>query len=287
MVSLAIYSLATCGGCESVLLSSKVLIDLLLRHNLEIKYFTMAVDEVKPPSTDISIVLGSLRSSRDIELVKEIRSMSSYVISLGTCSCYGGISGLLNFYDVNEVLKDIFKDIMPSKSLGAPTNLTNEVVPLDHIIKVDYYLPGCPPPLELIDEILTSLISGREFELPTHNVCSECPRNVGERVIRVNLRRRLTSLTDLDPNKCFLEQGILCLGPITRGGCKARCVRAGFWCCGCMGPLPGHRFDEDLIDLIASLMPNITPDYISKVLPDIVKITYKFVPIVKKVLGHG
>ncbi len=276
-LKIGVLNLAYCGGCEVAFLSVEDVVKSLANGDTELRYCTIAVGERNIPEVDAMLVTGTVRSTDDKELLKEAREKSRFIVAYGTCACYGGIPGLLNLDNLKEALKSVFGERIPSVNKGAPTSLLDEARPIDAVVKVDYMVPGCPPPGELTSSLIKALIKEEPLVLPATNVCSKCPRNTGERVIRVEARRRIKSLSELDPNKCFLEQGILCLGPITLGACKATCPAKGIWCSGCMGPLPGRRFDEELIDLVSSVFSNMPPDKLRERIPDILKITYMFV----------
>jgi F420-non-reducing hydrogenase small subunit len=130
---------------------------------------------------------------------------------------------------------------IPEGELTLP-EFYDTVKTLAQVVKVDYYLPGCPPPVKLILEALEAIFEGRLPPLgsvlaPDKALCDECERNT----------ERQKELTDIcrvheliaDPKSCFLDQGIICMGPATRSGCGASCIKANMPCTGCMGPLSG------------------------------------------------
>jgi F420-non-reducing hydrogenase small subunit len=131
---------------------------------------------------------------------------------------------------------------------------------LDQVIEVDYYLPGCPPPGNLIVQAVTALIQGRLPEkgsvlAPDVALCSECPR-VGSKPedTKIAAFHRPHEIV-ADPQTCLLAQGLVCLGPATRSGCGAVCIAANMPCTGCMGPT-GRVIDHGAkaLSAIASLM---------------------------------
>jgi F420-non-reducing hydrogenase small subunit len=68
-------------------------------------------------------------------------------------------------------------------------------------------------------------------------LCDTCPRNEtrsGERITQIYRPHEVVA----DPTKCFLDQGILCMGIATRGGCGHTCINANMPCRGCFGPTP-------------------------------------------------
>ena len=116
---------------------------------------------------------------------------------------------------------------------------------LDDVVDVDYYVPACPPTYDMnmkILKIIQDFVEGKAL-LPLKgtiiaaekSLCDECPRKKEPGKVSIEKIRYITEV-EADPDKCFLEQGILCLGPATRAGCGAPCIEANMPCRGCMGP---------------------------------------------------
>jgi F420-non-reducing hydrogenase small subunit len=107
---------------------------------------------------------------------------------------------------------------------------------------VDYYLPGCPPPPDLIMKAVTAILKGELPEkgavlAPDKAQCDTCPRaeTKPEKLSIAEIKRPWQ--IKIDPEKCFLDQGLICLGPATRSGCGETCIRANMPCRGCFGPV--------------------------------------------------
>jgi F420-non-reducing hydrogenase small subunit len=111
---------------------------------------------------------------------------------------------------------------------------------LDQTVEVDYYLPGCPPPVKLIANAVDAIAKNElppkgSVLAPLKAVCDECPRT------REN--KKITKIYRVhekipEPEKCLLEQGIICMGLATRSGCGAQCLNVDMPCTGCQGPGP-------------------------------------------------
>jgi len=119
------------------------------------------------------------------------------------------------------------------------------LTPVNEVVDVDYYLPGCPP---TSDWILTAVEAIAKGELPPPGsvigldsaLCNECPRErTGNRTFDRYYRPH-EIITD--PEKCLMEQGVICCGPATRAGCGARCMAANMPCRGCYGPPDGIAY---------------------------------------------
>ncbi|MHA2330377.1 MAG: NADH-quinone oxidoreductase subunit B family protein, partial [Candidatus Hodarchaeales archaeon] len=185
------------------------------------------------------------------------------IIALGSCACFGGITGLRNYFGSEETLEYVYKLAITNDSGFVPTKvplLTEYVEVLENIIRVDFRIPGCPPVPEMIKNILIDILEGKEPKIPTKNLCAECDKTHESMLVptkefltfRVNAPYEIDYRDDL----CFLEQGILCIGFATREGCKGRCVNANIPCRGCMGPLEKER-DQGCASIsgLASIFP--------------------------------
>ncbi|MEM3546447.1 MAG: hypothetical protein QXU47_02750 [Candidatus Bathyarchaeia archaeon] len=208
-----------CSGCLTSVIDSSVFRELWNKGY--VAFFPMIKDGGDVDDCDVLLIEGSALKE-DEKLLKKVRAKARRVISIGSCACFGGISS-----NVKEL----------------------ELKPIHSIIKVDLELPGCPPPENLMSMLLYALIGGREFKHKTVNVCSECPfhpcRAKYPIIIREIFPKRKTE-------QCLLEEGILCLGPITRAGCEAKCIVQGGSCYGCMGTLKDNSLTS-LIDFLALL----------------------------------
>ena len=106
---------------------------------------------------------------------------------------------------------------------------------------VEYYLPGCPPQTERLVEVFMAIVTGAELP-PAGSVvgalektqCDECKRTKTENKTIKEFKRPI-DIED-DGETCFLEQGVICMGPATRGGCGVRCIEGNAPCRGCYGP---------------------------------------------------
>ena len=119
---------------------------------------------------------------------------------------------------------------------------------------VDYYLPGCPPPVPLILNAVTAIIEGKLPEkgtvlAPVKALCDDCARNKHVAKRMPDIKR--TWEIKADPEECFLEQGIICMGPATRSGCETRCINGNSPCTGCLGPTP--EVDDQGAKMISAL----------------------------------
>ena len=259
------YWAASCGGCEiAVLDTNEKLLDIVAR--ADILLWPVAMDTKKAdveamPDGHMDVVFfnGSVRNSEQEEWAHLLRKKTKTLVAFGSCAHHGCIPGLANLHSRREVFDTAYHE-EPSLDDSAGTEpktsckveegeLTlpkfyDGVYPLDQVTEVDYYLPGCPPPVPVIIAAVQAIFDGKLPEkgtvlAPTKALCDECPRNKHVAKKMPGIKR--TWEVNADQEKCFLEQGIICMGPATRAGCESRCINGNQPCTGCMGPTPEVR----------------------------------------------
>ncbi len=258
----AFYWCASCGGCEEAVIDLAENI-LKVVEAVDIVFWPVAMDfkkkdvEAMPDkSITVTFINGAVRLSEQEEMVKLLRQKSQLIVAFGSCAHLGGIPGLANFWDRESIFNRVYKTtpsthnpegIVPQekvtidgKELTLP-KFYNTVYRLDQVIDVDYYLPGCAPPPDLVMNAVTAILEGKlppkgSVLSPNKSLCDDCKRNETkpEKLTIKEIKRPHEVI--LDPEKCFLAQGVICLGPVTRTGCGARCIEANMPCRGCFGP---------------------------------------------------
>lgn len=246
---------SSCGGCEESLL------DLgpewvELNRRAEIVYWPIVLDykrdrldRLEDGALLASWINGAIRMDEHEEIVRLLRKKSRIIVAQGACAHLGGVVGLGNLFEAKEILNGRGGESHPgpvpenAKTAAGPSLpvFTSRVKTLDQVIPVDYYIPGCPPTPEWNRQVLTAILEnrlppqGRVFGEPKA-LCHYCPRKESQPLkISGDHFFRLHQKT-WDPDRCFLAEGLLCLGPATRGGCAARCIAANMPCRGCFGP---------------------------------------------------
>jgi F420-non-reducing hydrogenase small subunit len=263
-LSLATTTLQSCMGCHISLLDlDQQILDVLAAADIKC---SPVADVKHPPPVDVALVEGSVANEANVEVLREYREKARILVAFGTCAAFGGVPGMRNLYERTEVLRRAYVetestvDGRPPDGDGIPRLLPN-VQPLSQVVKVDYVIPGCPPLPETIKNVLLALVEGREPDLPRRNLCEECRRQhqamlVPQREFLSESVHAICEVDDIDSQKCFLEQGLLCLGPATREGCHARCLKGNMPCRGCMGPTPkALEQGAKMINAVASVLP--------------------------------
>jgi F420-non-reducing hydrogenase small subunit len=296
-LKLAVYWAAACGGCcVSVLDVHEKLFDVIAAADLvfwpialDIKY--RDVEEMPDNDIDITLFNGAVRNSENEHMANLLRRKSKILVAYGSCSHLGGIPGLANFSNKEDIFRRIYSE---SESTINPTNIRplpeykveegiltlpefyDDVRSLSQVVDVDYSIPGCPPQTERLLEVFTAIVSGAELPpkgsvigAGTKTQCDECTRKKTENK-RIKKFYRPWEVID-DGVTCFMEQGILCMGPATRTGCGFRCINGNAPCRGCYGPPAGVADPgAKMMSAIASLIDEKEPEEISKVLEDVV-----------------
>lgn len=263
-VKVATAWLQGCSGCHISFLDLHAdLIEVL--DLIELKASPI-MDIKTMPEVDIALVEGAVGNSENEEVLKNIRAKAKKLVAFGTCAVFGGIGGLRNLNTSKEVLQEAYVDAVSVVDGIIPDaqeipKILPTVHPLSDIVTVDYIIPGCPPLPSVIKDVLVALVNGEEPHLGERSLCHECGRQQTEMLIpkREFITDSVVALMEcekIDPDRCFLEQGLLCMGPATREGCMARCLKGNVPCRGCMGPAPGAlEQGAKIINALASILP--------------------------------
>jgi F420-non-reducing hydrogenase small subunit len=259
---LALYWAAACGGCDVAILDTNEKI-LDIANLADIVFWPIAVDfkyhhvrDMADKSIDLCLFNGAIRSTEQEEIAKLLRDKSKVMVAFGACACFGGIPALANFTSREEIFRTVYGEapsnsnesgIVPLVQTKVPEGelelpeLFDTVKTLAQVVPVEYYVPGCPPPVDLILKLVDLYATGKlppvgSVIASDKTLCDECQRVKEEKKItRIYRPHEIIP----DPEKCLLEQGIICCGPATRGGCGMRCLEANMPCRGCFGPPPG------------------------------------------------
>lgn len=295
-LKMAVYWGAACGGCcVSVLDVHEALFDVVAAADLvfwpialDTKYAD--VEAMEDNFIDITLYNGAVRNSENEHIAKLLRQKSKILVAYGSCAHLGGIPGLANFTTKEEIFKRVYETsestenpdkIYPQPEFEVPEGklelpvFYNDVRALDQVVDVDYYLPGCPPQTERLVEVFMAIVKGEELP-PKGSVvganmktqCEECERKKTENKL-IKRFYRPWQIED-DGETCFLEQGVICMGPATRGGCGVRCIKGNAPCRGCYGPPPDAPDPgAKMMSAIATMIDANDPDEIQKVVDDI------------------
>ncbi|WP_456387687.1 NADH-quinone oxidoreductase subunit B family protein [Desulfolithobacter sp.] len=268
--------LHSCSGCEIAILNiGEPLVELLGQIDfvhipvlMDHKYYGQMGDrgELEIPEAEVGIVSGGVANEEHLEVLEAMRSQCKTLIALGTCATHGGLPALINSWGMEEGVRNSYATLttdtcqVPAEVVPKPLD---RVYAVDEKVKVDLILPGCPPNPQLIAEVVTALIEGRDPVIPGKSVCDTCP-TIREGKGDVSKVRRFVQNADYDPEKpvdemrCLLEQGLMCMGPVTAAGCARRgapsCISARVPCRGCFGPV--RQDGNQMLDMMNALASN-------------------------------
>lgn len=292
-LNLAIYWSASCGGCDVAILDINEKI-LQVAEIADIVFWPIALDfkrhhveAMEDKSIDVCLFNGAVRTSEQEEMAELLRAKSKAMVAFGSCAHLGGIPGLSNFTNRAETFERAFVEAEscdnPDKTL--PQTMTkvaegelelpefyDTVKALNQVVDVEYYIPGCPPTVPIISQVVDALAAGKLPPVGTvfgsdKALCDECPRTKEEKKI-TKIYRPHEIIPD--PEKCFLEQGMICTGPATRGGCEARCIAANMPCRGCFGPPTGVTDQGGhMLSALASILDVTEDEDIARMIDEI------------------
>jgi len=170
-VKLATAWLGGCSGChmsfldlDEWLLQLAVLADIVYSPLIDAKEY--------PANVDVVLVEGAVANEEHLRMAHTIRQRTKFVVAFGDCAVTGNVTSLRNPLGGAEVvLLRSYVELTDCRP-GIPTAagllpvLLDRVTPLHHVVPVDYYLPGCPPPAAHIRFLLEALAGGSEADLP-------------------------------------------------------------------------------------------------------------------------
>ena len=206
---LAVWKFASCDGCQLSLLDCEDEL-LAVADAVDIAYFPEATRGAVKGHYDLSLVEGSITTRADAERIRDVRTRSRALVTIGACATAGGIQALRNFADVREYMSVVYAHPEFIDTLATST-------PIAEHVHVDFELRGCPISKRQLIEVISSFLAARRPVTPPHSVCVECK---------------------LAGNVCVtVAHGTPCLGPVTQAGCGAICPAYNRGCYGCYGPM--------------------------------------------------
>jgi F420-non-reducing hydrogenase small subunit len=291
------YWAASCGGCDISLLEiGEHLLDLIEAADIlfwpcvaDFKYHDVAA--YPDGHLDACFLNGAIRSSEHEAVARLLRRKSRLLVAYGACAMDGGIPALANLKTSRQIFDTAYhhnpSTINPAGVEPQPVTATPcgdlelprfypQVLRLADVVPVDCQIPGCPPQAPQVWRVLEAVMAG---EVPAsqratrvgcdnRSVCDECTRE--KRKVRIREFKR-PHLHVPEPNWCLLEQGFVCVGPATRGGCGALCPQAGLSCRGCYGA-SGDASDQGtaMLSAIGSIFDATTEERASELADQIV-----------------
>jgi F420-non-reducing hydrogenase small subunit len=303
---LAFYWAASCGGCEITLTELGMrlvdvgdLVDIVLwPAAMDFKYSD--VEALEDGEIDICFFNGGIRTAENAHLARLLRRKSKVLVAFGSCAHEGCIPGLANLYDAESIMERVYVTVPSLDESAGTLPALRSAVPegeielpafeprlrtLAQVVDVDYTMPGCPPVVDQVWNVFQAALSGN---LPpvgsiigadAKTNCDVCPRQKGLSGARISEFKRPHEV-ELDPDVCFLAQGVICYGPVTRAGCGLPCISGNMPCRGCYGP-PEGVVDQGakLISALGALIDTDDPERLDEIMDSIVDLVgtcYRF-----------
>jgi len=274
--TLATVALGGCEGCHVSLIDAhEGLLDLL-----EVVDLVNTPTQVRTncPTTSMSFSSRSVETEADLAHLRRAREVAGTLVANGSCAVLGGIGGLRNLVHRETCSRP--RSAQRARSRSGPTDCRSCSSAADRsrtssrsttrfrLRAGDKNLLACA----------MAAVAGDPYDPPRRNLCDECPRvkdkllHHTQDFISDNVFA-LMELDQIDPEACLLEQGVVCMGPMTREGCGAKCTSASVPCRGCMGP-SRLEFEQGgkAVDALAAVLPAGALMYME----DLIGTTYRF-----------
>lgn len=205
-----ILGLASDFGCQVQMTNIEDdLLDVLGR--MELCYWQLASSGHMPEEFDVAVIEGAVTTDEHVELLKRVREKAAVVIAIGSCAVTGGIPSMAARGDLDAHASLVYG----GPDAAAKGRITPAAV--SSVIAVDYNVPGCPIETSEFLHVLSRAVLGLADRTSEQPMCAVCK---------------------MMENVCFFERGEVCLGVVTRSGCRAKCVTLGRPCSGCRGIAP-------------------------------------------------
>ncbi len=156
-----------CSGCHMSFLDlDERLIDVTTRADLV--YSPLVDTKEFPDEVDVTLVEGAVSSEEDLEKIKHIRAHTKILVSFGDCAVTANIPAMRNPFGANAILQRAYIEnvtLNPHIPNQVVPPLLKRVRPVHDVVKVDVFVPGCPPSADTIFYVVNELLEGRTPDL--------------------------------------------------------------------------------------------------------------------------
>jgi len=229
----AFFDFTDCEGCQLQFVNmGQTLLELTAL--VDIVNFREAMSE-NGQDYEVAFIEGSITTDNDIARIKKIREQAKVLISLGACATIGGVNGMKNRAPLDLAKERVYGDM-------AHTINSVKAMPVHEVVKVDYFINGCPVYIPEVVAVLKCILMGKPYVVPNYAVCTECKMN---------------------ENVCRYEKDQECMGPVTRAGCNSWCVNNGNRCYGCRGLVdnPAANGQKDILLKYGLKLQDVLQDF--------------------------
>ncbi len=164
-IKIATTSLAGCFGCHmSFLDMDERLTDLLEQVEFDRSPFT---DIKHCGRCDIGLIEGGVCTAENVHVLREFRANCTTLVAVGACAINGGVPAMRNYFDLQECLQEVYLNGAGVTNPQIPDDielplLLDKVYPINEVVHIDYFLPGCPPSADAFLQLLEPLLAGQK-----------------------------------------------------------------------------------------------------------------------------
>ncbi|HQV31186.1 MAG TPA: NADP oxidoreductase, partial [Calditrichia bacterium] len=130
----------------------------------DLVYSPLVDVKVFPKHVDIALVEGAVGNVEDLERIRMVREHTDILVSLGDCAVTANVPGMRNLFKKQAVLDRAYRDNV-ARAAGIPDEvippILDRVRPVHEVVKVDVFVPGCPPSADTIFTVLSELLDGK------------------------------------------------------------------------------------------------------------------------------
>jgi NAD-reducing hydrogenase small subunit len=124
---------------------------------------------------DVGIIEGGVANAENVHVLQEFRRKCKLLVAMGACAVNGGVPAMRNQFDLGDCLREAFVDGIGVVDPQVPNDpeiplLLDKVYPIHEVVKIDRFLPGCPPSADAIWTFLGELVAGEPTELPYQQI---------------------------------------------------------------------------------------------------------------------
>ncbi|HUB66904.1 MAG TPA: hypothetical protein VL981_05410 [Candidatus Methylacidiphilales bacterium] len=162
-VRLATVWLDGCSGCHMSLLDMDERLIEIVKH-ADLVYSPLVDAKVYPNNVDVALIEGAVSSEEDLEKILKIRQRTRIIVALGDCAVTSNVPSMRNRFKVQDVEHRAYIENaelnrqIPHRVIPP---LLEHARPVHECVKVDVFVPGCPPSADTIYFVLTELVAGR------------------------------------------------------------------------------------------------------------------------------
>lgn len=162
-VKIATIWMDGCSGCHMSFLDiDERLLDLA--EHIELVYSPLVDNKVYPDHVDVALIEGAVANEEDLAKIKKVREHTKILVALGDCAVTSNVSAMRNQVGVDAVLKHAYVELA-TLNQGPPTSVVPKLLPrvrpVHEVVKVDVFVPGCPPSADAIFAAVSELLAGR------------------------------------------------------------------------------------------------------------------------------